>query len=115
MPSAIFIVDIRKEHIAISEALKLGIPTFAMVDTNSDPNLVTYPIPANDDSSKSIQKIIETVTSAIKEGLIDREKSNAEKAKQKKKEAEKVENKESKDLKEKVENKESKDLKEKAK
>ena len=76
MPSAIFIVDINKEHIAVSEALKLGIPTFGMVDTNSDPNLITYPIPANDDSTKSIKKIIETVTVAIKEGLSDRRELN---------------------------------------
>ena len=102
MPSAIFIVDIRKEHIALSEALKLGIPTFAMVDTNSDPNLVTYPIPANDDSSKSIKKIIEAVTDAIKEGLSDREKSNAEKAKQKKKQEEKEAKEDPKELTEKT-------------
>ena len=102
MPSAIFIVDIRKEHIAVSEALKLGIPTFAMVDTNSDPNLITYPIPANDDSSKSIKKIIETVTEAIKEGLIDREKSNAaKKAKKKQEEKAKEEKEETKELTEK--------------
>tara|TARA_B100000902_G_scaffold365033_1_gene385555 strand:+ start:13469 stop:14221 length:753 start_codon:yes stop_codon:yes gene_type:complete len=73
MPSAIFIVDISKEHIAVSEASKLGIPTFAMVDTNSDPNKVKFPIPSNDDSSKSIKKILEIVTLAIKEGLNDRE------------------------------------------
>ena len=83
MPSAIFIVDINKEHIAVSEALKLGIPTFAMVDTNSDPSLVSYPIPANDDSSKSIKKIIGIITEAIKEGLSEREKLNTEKSKKK--------------------------------
>ena len=83
MPSAIFIVDINKEHIAVAEAMKLGIPTFGIVDTNSDPNLVSYPIPANDDSSKSIKKIIDTVTDAIKEGLADREKYNAQKIKEK--------------------------------
>ena len=85
MPSAIFIVDIIKEHIAVSEASKLGIPTFAMVDTNSNPNNVTFPIPANDDSSKSIRKILEVVTDAVKEGLSDREHANAEKAKEKEK------------------------------
>ena len=79
MPSAIFIVDITKEHIAVSEAVKLGIPTLAMVDTNSDPNNVSFPIPANDDSSKSIRKILEVVTEAIKEGISDREKANTEK------------------------------------
>ena len=86
MPSAIFIVDIIKEHIAVSEAAKLGIPTFAMVDTNSNPNNVSFPIPANDDSSKSIRKILEVVTNAIKEGLSDREQANVEKAKEKEKE-----------------------------
>ena len=86
MPSAIFIVDITKEHIAVSEAAKLGIPTFAMVDTNSDPNNVSFPIPANDDSSKSIRKILEVVTEAIKEGVSDREQANAEKVKEKAKE-----------------------------
>ena len=86
MPSAIFIVDIIKEHIAVSEADKLGIPTFAMVDTNSDPNNVSFPIPANDDSSKSIRKILEVVTEAIKEGISDREQANTEKLKEKTKE-----------------------------
>ena len=73
MPSAIFIVDISKEHIAVSEAAKLGIPTFAMVDTNSNPNNVSFPIPSNDDSSKSIRKILEVVTEAVKEGISDRD------------------------------------------
>ena len=86
MPSAIFIVDIIKEHIAVSEAEKLGIPTFAMVDTNSNPNNVSFPIPSNDDSSKSIRKILELVTEAIKEGISDREQANAEKIKEKVKE-----------------------------
>ena len=86
MPSAIFIVDITKEHIAVSEAAKLGIPTFAMVDTNSNPNNVSFPIPSNDDSSKSIRKILEVVTDAVKEGLSDREHANTEKAKEKAKE-----------------------------
>ena len=83
MPSAIFIVDINKEHIAVAESGKLGIPTIAMVDTNSNPNLISYPIPSNDDSSKSIRKIMETVTDAVKEGLDDRDQAMAEKAKQK--------------------------------
>ena len=95
MPSAIFIVDISKEHIAVSEASKLSIPTFAMVDTNSNPNNVSFPIPSNDDSSKSIKKILEVVTDAIKEGLSDREQANAEKANLKKvKEEELKQNKE---------------------
>ena len=83
MPSAIFIVDINKEHIAVAESGKLGIPTIAMVDTNSNPNLISYPIPSNDDSSKSIRKIMEVVSEAVKEGLTDREHANAEKAKEK--------------------------------
>ena len=90
MPSAIFIVDISKEHIAVSEASKLSIPTFAMVDTNSNPNNVSFPIPSNDDSTKSIRKILEVVTEAIKEGLLDREQANAEKLKQKKEKEEEL-------------------------
>ena len=80
MPSALFVVDIVKEHIAVAEATKLGIPIFAMVDTNSDPEKVSFPIPSNDDSSKSINKIMSIVTEAVKEGLVDREQANAEKA-----------------------------------
>jgi small subunit ribosomal protein S2 len=71
-PAAIFIVDILKEHIALAEAKRLGIPTFAMVDTNSDPRLVDFPIPANDDATKSIGLILDAITGAIKEGLEDR-------------------------------------------
>ncbi|WGH27310.1 MAG: 30S ribosomal protein S2 [Candidatus Bostrichicola ureolyticus] len=69
LPSAIIIVDIRKEHIAVKEAKKLNIPIFAMVDTNSNPKDVDYPIPANDDSSKSIEFIISFLTKAINEGI----------------------------------------------
>jgi len=72
IPSAIFVVDIVKEHIAVAEARNLGIPIFAMVDTNSDPRKVDFPIPANDDASKSISKILEVVTSAIIEGYSER-------------------------------------------
>lgn len=72
LPAAIFVVDIMKEHIAIAEAKKLGIPTFAIVDTNSDPTLVDFPIPANDDASKSIEKILELVCASITEGLSER-------------------------------------------
>jgi small subunit ribosomal protein S2 len=72
LPSAIFIVDISHEHLALAEATKLGIKTFAMVDTNSNPNLVDYAIPANDDASKSIALITRYITQAIKEGLDDR-------------------------------------------
>jgi small subunit ribosomal protein S2 len=72
LPSAIFVVDIMKEHIAVAEARKLNIPTFAIVDTNSDPNLVDFPIPANDDASKSISLIIKKMIEAIEEGASER-------------------------------------------
>jgi small subunit ribosomal protein S2 len=72
LPSALFVVDIVKEHIAIAEARKLGIPTFAMVDTNSDPTLVDFPIPANDDATKSIELIVEAMIAAVNEGLEER-------------------------------------------
>ena len=71
-PAAIFIVDILKEHIALSEARRLNIPTFAMVDTNSNPKLVDFPIPANDDATKSISVIMDAICGAVKEGLEDR-------------------------------------------
>jgi small subunit ribosomal protein S2 len=70
--AALFIVDIKAEHIAVKEAQKLNIPVFAMVDTNSDPRQVDYVIPANDDASKSIDKILSLVTGAVVEGLSDR-------------------------------------------
>ncbi len=96
LPAALFIVDVKKEHIAVKEAKRLNIPTFAIVDTNSDPKLIDFPIPANDDAAKSIAKIMEVVTGAIKEGLSDRkatrEEKKAEKAEAKPK-AEKVETK----------------------
>jgi small subunit ribosomal protein S2 len=72
LPGALFVVDIKREHIAIKEAQKLNIPIFAMVDTNSDPRQVDYVIPANDDASKSIDKILTHVTSAISDGLAER-------------------------------------------
>jgi small subunit ribosomal protein S2 len=72
LPSALFIVDVCKEHIAVSEAKRLGIPVFAMVDTNSDPSNIDFPIPANDDASKSISLIIEILCQAIEEGLNER-------------------------------------------
>jgi small subunit ribosomal protein S2 len=74
LPSAIFVVDIVKEHIAIAEAKNLNIPTIAMVDTNSNPNLVDFPIPANDDAAKSIQLVMRTISDAIAEGLQERTK-----------------------------------------
>lgn len=72
LPAALFIVDISKEHIAVAEARRLNIPTFAIVDTNSDPNQVDYPIPANDDASTSIILITNIITKAIEEGLAER-------------------------------------------
>lgn len=74
LPSALFIVDIVKEHIALAEARKLGIPTFAMVDTNSNPSLVDFPIPANDDATKSIELIVDAMVAAVQEGLEDRKR-----------------------------------------
>jgi len=72
LPAAMFLVDITKEHIALREARRLNIPIFAMVDTNSNPKLVDFPIPANDDASKSISLIIEVIAGAIQEGLEER-------------------------------------------
>ncbi|CAI8169205.1 MAG: 30S ribosomal protein S2 [Bacteroidota bacterium] len=78
LPGALFIVDIRREHIAVKEAQKLNIPIFAMVDTNADPRDVDYVIPANDDASKSIEKIMTLVTGAVAEGLNERKEDKAE-------------------------------------
>ena len=72
LPAALFVVDIKAEHIAIKEAQKLNIPVFAMVDTNSDPREVDYVIPSNDDASKSIDKILSLVTAAVIDGLANR-------------------------------------------
>jgi small subunit ribosomal protein S2 len=72
LPSAVFMVDIHHEHIALAEAKRLGMKTIAMVDTNSDPNKVDFAIPANDDASKSVKLITDYVISAIKEGLEER-------------------------------------------
>ena len=72
LPSALFVVDINKEKIAVAEARKLNIPIFAMVDTNTDPTLVDFAIPANDDASKSIALIVNAITQAIAEGLNER-------------------------------------------
>jgi len=79
LPGALFVVDIKREHIAIKEAQKLNIPIFAMVDTNSDPRQVDYVIPANDDASKSIDKILTHVTDAITAGLNERKAEKADK------------------------------------
>ena len=92
LPAAMFIVDISKENIAVREANRLNIPVFAIVDTNSDPNLVDFPIPANDDASKSIALIIGKVCGAIQEGLEERKlERDKEGAKEDKEEEEEVE------------------------
>ncbi len=87
LPGAIFIVDIMREHIAVKEAQKLNIPTFALVDTNSNPKEVDFAIPGNDDASKAIKVILEYVTDAVKEGLsarkADKDEAPAEKKEKK--------------------------------
>ncbi len=80
LPGALFIVDIKKEHLAISEAHKLGIPIFALVDTNSDPNLVDFPIPGNDDATTSIELIVNEITESITAGLSQRKKDKESQA-----------------------------------
>jgi small subunit ribosomal protein S2 len=102
LPAAMFVVDIHKEYIAVREANRLNIPVFAMVDTNSDPRKIDFPIPANDDASKSISLVINYVADAMAEGLIERrmekekedreakEKSEKAKARSEKAEAEKA-------------------------
>ncbi len=72
LPAALFVVDVCKEHIAVKEAQRLGIPVFGIVDTNSDPNSVEYVIPANDDSNKSIEVVLDAVCGAIAEGIEER-------------------------------------------
>lgn len=79
LPAAIFVVDISHEHIAIAEAQRLGIRTFGIVDTNSDPNLVDFPIPGNDDASKSVKIIVQYMIDAIQEGLEERKQVKTEK------------------------------------
>ncbi len=86
LPAAIFVVDIKREHIAIAEAKKLNMPIFAMVDTNSDPRPVNFVIPSNDDASRSIDKILSYITEAISEGLGER-KADKDKAANAEKEA----------------------------
>jgi len=88
LPSALFVVDIIKEKIAIAEARKLNIPTFAIVDTNSDPTLVDFPIPANDDASKSIALILDIMTKAIEEGMMERKLDRDKEEEEKKEEVE---------------------------
>jgi small subunit ribosomal protein S2 len=80
LPAALFLIDVKKEHIAVSEALKLNIPTFAMVDTNSDPSNIDFPIPANDDATKSISLITSIIIKAIEEGLDERKREKEDEA-----------------------------------
>jgi small subunit ribosomal protein S2 len=78
LPAALFVVDIKREHIAIAEAQKLNIPVFGLVDTNSDPTKIDYPIPGNDDAFKSIKLITDYVGSILEEGLAERKKDKEE-------------------------------------
>jgi small subunit ribosomal protein S2 len=78
LPAALFVVDVKREHIAVTEAIKLNIPVFAIVDTNSDPDLVDFPIPGNDDAYKSIALITSTIGKAIEEGLMERKREKDE-------------------------------------
>lgn len=78
LPSALFVVDVGHEKIAVAEAARCNIPSIALVDTNSDPSLVTYPIPGNDDAVKSVRIIVETVVAAIQSGLAQRDSRRAQ-------------------------------------
>ncbi|HOI31405.1 MAG: 30S ribosomal protein S2 [Bacteroidales bacterium] len=92
LPSAVFVVDVIKENIAIAEARKLNIPTFAIVDTNSNPNLIDFPIPGNDDASKSISLIIRTIAQAMEEGLNERKMAKDKSHDEHEEEEENIEN-----------------------
>ena len=90
MPEAIFIIDINKEHIALKESTKLGIRSFALTDTNTNPAHVHYPIPGNDDASKSIAYIVDVISKAVAEGLNERAEDQNMKALEKQKKAKKI-------------------------
>ena len=90
LPAALFIIDVSKEHIAVREARRLSIPTFAMVDTNSDPNQIDFPIPANDDASNSISLILDNVIASISEGLEERKMDKEKEGNQPKEKAPKA-------------------------
>ena len=77
LPAALFVVDVCKEHIAVKEAIRLGIPVFGIVDTNADPNIVDFAIPANDDATKSIEVILDACCAAIAEGVAERKVEKA--------------------------------------
>ncbi len=89
LPAALFVIDVKREHIAVKEAQKLNIPVFAMVDTNSDPTGVDFPIPANDDAFKSISLITTQIGQVIEESLMERKKDKEEAALKKEEEAKK--------------------------
>ena len=78
LPAALVVVDIQREHIAVKEAQKLGIPVFALTDTNSDPTWIDYPIPSNDDAARAIEVIVKVMSSAIEDGLAERKKHQEE-------------------------------------
>lgn len=80
LPAALFVIDIKREHIAVAEAQKLNIPVFGIVDTNSDPTKIDYPIPGNDDAYKSIKLITSYIGTALEEGLAERKKDKEEQA-----------------------------------
>ncbi len=90
LPAALFVVDILKEKIAVAEARKLNIPTFAIVDTNSDPNIIDFPVPANDDASKSIELIVRIMVQAIEEGLSERRIDKDQRTAEEEEELEKI-------------------------
>jgi small subunit ribosomal protein S2 len=87
LPAALFVVDVKREHIAIKEAMKLNIPVFAMVDTNSDPTNIDFPIPANDDAFKSIDIITKQIGKVIEEALAERKKDKEESKRKEEEEA----------------------------
>jgi small subunit ribosomal protein S2 len=89
LPAALFVIDVKREHIAVSEAQKLNIPVFALVDTNSDPTVADFPIPANDDAFKSISLLTNYIGSVIEEGLMERKKDKEEAALKKEEEEKK--------------------------
>ena len=78
LPAALFVIDVKREHIAVKEAQKLNIPVYALVDTNSDPTTVDFPIPGNDDAFNSIEMIVKQISEAIEEGLKERKKEKDE-------------------------------------
>jgi small subunit ribosomal protein S2 len=89
LPAALFVIDVKREHIAVKEAQKLNIPVFAMVDTNSDPTGVDFPIPSNDDAFKSISLVTGYIGSVIEEALMERKKDKEQAALKKEEEAKK--------------------------